>query len=403
MNARGDTALYLRLSREDEEREGESQSIVNQRMFLLRYAEEHGMAVYDCYADDGYTGTNFDRPSFHRMVDDIEAGWIRTVLVKDLSRLGRDHIDTGYYFERYFPARKVRFIAVNDAIDTERDTAGNDMGLFRAAFNDLYAKDISKKVVSALNSKKRAGEFIGASAPYGYEKDPERRNHLVVAPEQAAVVRDIYERFLAGESYIGIARWLDARKIPPPSQKARGWNDTTVRRILTNPTYMGTLTQNRTRKVNYKVKLRRALPPEQWIQIPETHEDIVTPTCFAQVQELVQSRSRGGSAVPRPLGGLLYCAGCGARMAFVRRGPYSYAVCSRWKRSGGDVCSSHCCSEQALETVLGGWLSDEIKHRLPAAGEHQITAWVRELYAAVFQRVELTEEKELALFLRVSL
>ena len=139
------TALYLRLSREDEERKNESQSILNQRAFLLRYAEENKFEVYDIYIDDGFTGTNFDRPGFRRMIADIEKGLIQIVLVKDLSRLGRDHIDTGYYYERYFPTRNVRFIAVNDGIDTERETVGNDMGLFKAAFNDFYAKDISKK------------------------------------------------------------------------------------------------------------------------------------------------------------------------------------------------------------------------------------------------------------------
>ena len=161
------TALYLRLSREDEERKSESQSIVNQRAFLLRYAAENGLEVYDAYIDDGFTGTNFDRPGFRRMIADIESGLIDTVLVKDLSRLGRDHIDTGYYYERYFPARNVRFIAVNDGIDTEREAAGNDMGLFKAAFNDLYAKDISKKVVTALQDPELDNGLLTSTKLHG--------------------------------------------------------------------------------------------------------------------------------------------------------------------------------------------------------------------------------------------
>jgi site-specific DNA recombinase len=398
VNSKGNTALYLRLSREDGDQSGESQSIGNQRAFLLRYAAEHGMAVYDIYADDGFTGTNFDRPAFRRMIADIERGVIRTVLVKDLSRLGRDHIDTGYYFERYFPARRVRFIAVNDAIDTEADTAGNDMGLFRAAFNDLYAKDISKKVVSALQSKKKNGEFVGATPPYGYQKAVNAKNRLEIRPKQAAVVRQIYRWFLEGESYIGIARRLDANGIPPPAS-GRGWNDTTVKRILTNPTYMGNVTQNRTRKVNYKIKQRRTLPPREWITVPDTHEAIVSRRVFDEAQGIAARRSRHPSGAAHILSGLLFCGDCGARMDFIRRGNYSYVVCSRWKHSGGRECTSHCCSEPKLEAVLAAWLMEEMqKHALKLPPSWIQDRW-KERPKELFRQILVGENKELKLFL----
>lgn len=396
----GRTALYLRLSREDEERKSESQSIANQRAFLLRYAEENGMEVYDCYIDDGFTGTNFDRPGFRRMIADVEGGLIDTVLVKDLSRLGRDHIDTGYYYERYFPQKRVRFIAVNDGIDTEQETAGNDMGLFKAAFNDLYAKDISKKVISALQSKKRGGEFIGARPPYGYRKSAESKNRLEPEPEEAEVVRKIYEKRLEGETFTGIARWLDSKGVPPPSARegksAAHWNDTAVRRILTNPTYCGDLTQNRSRKVNYKVDRRRTLPPEEWITVRGTHEPVVSRAVFELVQAGIARRLPGGE---HPLGGLLFCASCGSRMAFVSRGCYSYAVCGEWKRSGGKRCRSHCCREEALNRAVRERLQEEIGRLeeglvLPDPLENL------QVFQTLLERVELSDEKQAALFLR---
>ena len=394
------TALYLRLSREDEERKSESQSIVNQRAFLLRYAAENGLEVYDTYIDDGFTGTNFDRPGFRRMIADIESGLIGTVLVKDLSRLGRDHIDTGYYYERYFPARNVRFIAVNDGIDTEREAAGNDMGLFKAAFNDLYAKDISKKVVTALQAKKKNGEFIGAVAPYGYRKSAESKNRLEPEPEESETVRHIFERRLMGEGYTAIARWLDGKGIPPPSVK-RGsntahWSDTVVKRILTNPTYCGDLTQNRSRKINYKVDRRRVLPAGEWITVRNTHEPLVSRHVFERVQAGIQRRTPGPE---HPLSGFLFCASCGSRMSFVSRGRYSYAVCGGWKRSGGKRCRSHCCREDELIRAVFCWLEE----KLDRDGVVPVQAGISDagiLFQSVLERVEMDEEKRLTLYLR---
>lgn len=168
-------ALYLRLSQEDGERWGESQSISNQRIFLTQYCQANGFTVAECYIDDGYTGTNFNRPGFQRLLRDIERGKIKTVITKDLSRLGRDYIETGRYVECYFPEKGIRYIAVNDGVDTgKEESAGNDMSAFKAVFNDFYARDVSRKVRSALTAKRRAGEFIGAWAPYGYQKDPKQ-------------------------------------------------------------------------------------------------------------------------------------------------------------------------------------------------------------------------------------
>ena len=346
-------ALYLRLSREDEERKGESQSIVNQRLFLSRFAAENGMEVAGVYIDDGFTGTNFDRPGFRRMIDDAESKLFDVILVKDLSRLGRDHIETGYYCERYFPSRGLRFIAVNDGIDTAAETAGNEMGLFKAAFNDLYARDISRKVVAALDAKKRAGVFIGSRPPYGYRRDGEKPGTLLPYSPEADVVRRIFSERLLGRPFREIARLLDADGISPPL--AEHWNDTTVRRILTNPTYCGDLTQNRSRKINYKLTCRRTLPPEEWVTVKETHPPLVSRERFYAVASGI------GRRLPKeksPVDGLLFCGDCGSPLYRTGRGKQRYLVCGGWKRSGGKLCRSHCCREELPKEALVRFFSE---------------------------------------------
>ena len=245
------TALYLRLSRDDGT-EKDSESILNQKEFLLDYAKKHGLNVVGIFADDGWSGLSFDRPDFKRMLTMIERGGINTVITKDMSRLGRDYIQVGYYLDKYFPMHGVRYIAVNDAVDTGEMNSTNDMTPFRAVFNDMYAKDISKKVRTALETKKNSGKFIGSLAPYGYKKNRHDKNHLVIDEETAFFVRRIYKEFLAGETILGIAHKLSSDNIPTPSAHKnltatqryfKGiWNDAIIRRILTNPTYAGNLT-----------------------------------------------------------------------------------------------------------------------------------------------------------------
>jgi len=183
--------IYLRLSKEDEIA-GQSESISNQRDFITSYVLEQGWDIYDFYIDDGYSGLNFDRPAFKRMISDIENKKINLVITKDLSRLGRDYIDTGNYIERYFPQRNVRYIALNDGIDTFASSANNDMSPFKSVINDMYAKDISKKVRAVLDTKRKKGQFIGAFAPYGYKKDPTNKNNIIIDEVAASVVRRIY-------------------------------------------------------------------------------------------------------------------------------------------------------------------------------------------------------------------
>jgi site-specific DNA recombinase len=361
MNQRA--GLYLRLSRDDGP-DRVSESIKNQEDFLVRYAQEHGFEIVEIYReDDGYTGTNFARPGFGRMISDIEKKRIDTVITKDLSRLGRDYIGTGYYMEQYFPMHNIRFIAVADGIDTACRDDG--MNPFRAVFNDMYAKDISKKVRASLDSKRYSGKFIGSAAPYGYQKDPEDKNHLIVDEETAHYVRYMYRLFLDGYTLRAIANRLSEEQIPTPSQKkgicaeqkrfSGTWNEAMVKRILTSETYIGNLTQNRVTKVNYKVKKRVRRPMEDWIVVENTHEAVVSRDMFDAVQERMAKRryeKRSRSGGEHVLSGLVKCADCGSPMTFVcSGGGYTYLVCSGWKRHAKlGVCTSHCIRE---DMVLG--------------------------------------------------
>ncbi len=354
------TALYLRLSRDDE-KNTESESILNQRDFLMRYAKCHGFLVVAVLADDGYSGTSFDRPDFLKLLELIERKEIDVVITKDLSRLGRDYIQTGYYIEQYFPLHRVRYIAVNDGIDTEAGGVGNDLSPFRAVFNDMYARDISLKVRTALQTKKQNGRFIGAIAPYGYKKSQEDKNILVPDVDKAAIVQEIYRRYNRGESMTLIAQRLTARNIKTPSEesgvtakKSTQWNATTIRRILSNPTYAGHLTQNRSRKINYKLNQKIALPKEAWITVEDTHEAIISQKEFDMALKRLKERSYNNKTRGKKehrLSGKVYCADCGSRMSFIYSNNHCYIVCSKWRKEN-KTCTSHCIREDYVESYV---------------------------------------------------
>ena len=210
-------ALYMRLSREDENKKGESESIKNQRDFLFDYVKKENLIVIDEYIDDGISGTTFDRKEFNRMIADIEKGRINMVITKDFSRLGRDYIEAGHYAEKYFPEKRVRYVSINDGIDTYLDTLGNEMLPFKAVINDLYCKDISKKIKSTLTTKKKQGLYLGAHAPYGYKKSNKNKYQLVIDPKASLVVKKIYRLYLNGYSLQKIRDYLGDHKICKPS------------------------------------------------------------------------------------------------------------------------------------------------------------------------------------------
>lgn len=306
-------ALYIRLSREDGDKE-ESDSVLSQRDLLESFAAgQEDLVKAGVYVDDGYTGTDFERPAFQRMLREIKAGKIDCVIVKDLSRFGRNYVHSGKYLEEVFPSLGVRFIAVNDNIDSYQNPSSMDTILvpFKNIINDEYSRDISRKVRSSLDTKRKKGEFIGSFAPYGYQKSPENKNKLIPDPEAADVVKEIFSLFLSGQSIDGIVRKLNAAEVPNPSayKQRQGlsyrrqsgsslWEHSSVRRILKNRVYLGELVQGKRRVKSYKIHRAEALPEESWIVAGNTHEGIVSPSDFAKAQKLLGQNVRTSFGEP---------------------------------------------------------------------------------------------------------
>ncbi|MCG9969979.1 recombinase family protein [Pelotomaculum terephthalicicum JT] len=358
--------IYTRLSKEDDNNT-ESESIANQKEYLSRYVIEQSWNLVDIFIDDGYTGTNFDRPDFKRLIKAVESKRINLVIVKDLSRLGRDYIDTGYYIERYFPEKNVRFIALNDGIDTFHNNSNNDMSPFKSVMNDLYSKDISKKVRTSFNVKMRNGDFIGSYAPYGYLKDSNNKNKLITDPKTAWVVKKIFNMFVGGTSLEKISRILNDEAIPSPTvyrkqiSKYKGrsgvselWSAESIRYMLQNPTYTGNIAQNKYKKINYKVDKQVRTPREAWIIVNDTHEPIIDNEIFEHAQQIMNVRNISKKiqpSSPHLLSGLVYCGDCGNRMTPTKTNLGKvYFICSQYKRYR--KCSRHSIPEDELESVV---------------------------------------------------
>ena len=364
--------LYIRLSREDGDKE-ESSSVTNQREILKRYvSEQQNFFIVKEYVDDGWTGTNFDRPKFKEMIADIEAGIIDTVITKDLSRLGRERLGVGHYTEIYFPEHNVRYIALLDNIDTYMDAGMNDMAPFKGVINDMYVRDISKKIRSSLIERKKAGNFLGVTAPYGYQKDPNNKFHLVINEKEAEVVKRVFRLYLEGNGLTKIAQILTKDGVPVPGEsrnigKTRktalysSWKQTTIRRLLDNRVYLGELVQFKRRKINYKSKRRITVPEEERYICKGTHEAIIDEEDFNTVQNILKkNKSFKGTKHDYLFKGLLYCAECGARLnitysnyALKKYGEYRYTtICYSYSRLYSDICTRHSNSIPELEEVL---------------------------------------------------
>ena len=358
-------ALYIRLSREDET-DGPSESVSNQRAMLEDFARQRGVPVAGLYVDDGWSGTSFDRPEFRRMLRDIEAGRVNMVSTKDLSRLGRDYIMTGHYMERYFPEHRVRYISLLDGIDTGVDSSANEITPFRAIMNDMYAKDISKKISSVKRDKQRKGLFIGGKPVYGYQMHPAEKNKIVVDEGAASVVRRIFRLALEGLSCRQIAAQLNAEGIPSPGCYAGlypsgtgQWSGERISEMLQNETYIGNMVQGRRRKVSYKSKKCIRQLPEDWVVVEGTHEPLVTPETFERVGRLLASRRHTRSRTYEfPLKGLLFCHECGHPLAVLNRKnsrgeDVRYLVCRTYQRfTKAGVCTCHSIKEKTVTDAV---------------------------------------------------
>ena len=355
------TALYLRLSRDDE-LQGESGSIQTQRMMLRQYAEEHGLTVVGEYIDDGWSGTNFDRPGFQRMIDDIEEGKINCVVTKDLSRLGRNYILTGQYTEIYFPSKGVRYIAVNDNVDTLNGES--ELAPFLNILNEMHARQTSKKVKAAMRTRFANGAHYGAYAPLGYIKDPDKSGHLLVDPETKWIIEKIFDLAVHGHGAASITHILVDEKVPTPGwlnfqrygtfaniyagaseEKSYAWTVAQVKSILKEETYIGHSVHNKQSNISFKNKKKVRKPQEEWYRVENTHEAIISADVFRQVQEQIAHRRRKQKdGTTQIFSGLVKCADCGWSLSYGENRqnskPYGHYHCSKYGQ-GTRQCSMH--------------------------------------------------------------
>lgn len=362
-------ALYIRLSKEDGN-QAESESVTNQRSLLDTFVKQHRLDVFDTYVDDGYSGTSFERPNFNRMIKDVEIGNVNMIITKDMSRLGRDYIQTGYYLECFFPENRVRYISLLDGIDTGIDSSVNDITPFKAIMNDMYAKDISKKITSVKRDKQKKGLFIGGKAPYGYKLSETQKNTIIVDEKAAIIVRRIFELALEARSCREIALILNEEGILTPAAYAgintsvKGpysgkWSAERVTFMLKNEVYIGNMVQGRIRKINYKLKKSRKLPPEEWTVVENTHEPLVSYEVFEKVGMLIESRKQTRSRThDYLLKGIIHCHECGYPLGVIMRTlsgnrPTLYFVCRTYQRfTNYQKCTCHCIRVETITNAV---------------------------------------------------
>ncbi|MFR4815403.1 recombinase family protein [Peptoniphilus sp.] len=367
--------LYCRLSKDDGN-SVESMSIWSQKVMLKQYAESNSIAIYDYYVDDGYSGTNFERPSFKKMITDIENGKINCVITKDLSRLGRNYLQSGAYIEMYFPQKNIRYIAITDGIDTLNSNQ-NDIMPFKNILNEMYAKDTSKKVKSAIQSRMREGTYIGSKAPFGYLKDPNNKRRLIIDEKTKPIIELIYKLCLEGKGTQLISQELMKRKIPRPSafvenaEKLYGlteenkyqWSHRMVLNVLRDPVYCGNMARNKRPTLSFKNSKRMYIPKSDYIYAKDTHEGIVSEEIWEQVQTMIDKRkcnNKKGLYYNNIFQGLVRCPKCGYaltpktdyRLKKKELIDFVHFSCSTYKKYGVNACSSHRIEARDLYNIV---------------------------------------------------
>ena len=360
------TALYARLSQEDA-LDGESNSIANQKKILLKYATDNSFPNPTFFIDDGVSGVTFDRPGWNEMIRLAEAGKVKTVIVKDMSRMGRDYLKVGYYTESFFAERDIRYIAINDGVDS--DKGDNDFTPFRNLFNDFYARDTSKKIRAVMRAKGNAGEHLCTNPPYGYMKDPADKKKWIVDEEAAEIVKRIFNLCIAGKGPMQIAKLLTSEHIltvkahyaqrdgKPLPEKPYQWSPKSVAGILERPEYTGCTVNFKTYSKSHKLKKRLHNARENQRIFPNTQPAIIDEQVFARVQELRENKRRPAKQAERQglFSGLLYCADCGSKLHFAtgkNMTPQQDCYrCSRYKSNTGD-CTMHFIREETLKRFV---------------------------------------------------
>ncbi len=356
-------AIYIRLSREDVDKEcDESESIINQRTLLKEYVKKLGWRyqLIDIYEDPGYTGTNFNRPDFQRMKKDIELGKINMVVTKDLSRLGRDYIETGEYVEKWFPENNVRYISVTDGIDTFANNGNNDIAPFKSILNDMYSKDLSKKIRTALYTMQKQGKWVGGKTALGYMKDTNDKNKLIICESEAKIVKTIFNMAFNGNDVGKIRKYLNDNEIPTANRlrynKVTFWENKAIKNILKNEVYIGNTIQNKRSRISYKNRRLRSNTREQWVIVENTHEPIIDKDIFYAVQKMVitQKYNRNEKIHHFLLDGLLICYECKHKIGVrVRKNGRLNMVCNNYRKNSKlGVCTSHGFNYEKLESTV---------------------------------------------------
>lgn len=379
------TALYCRLSRDDES-QGDSNSIKNQKTILQKYADDNGFINTEFFVDDGYSGTNFDRPDWQRLLSQVEEGNISTVIVKDMSRLGRDYLKVGYYTEVLFPGSDIRFIAINNNVDSANQH-DSDFTPFLNIINEWYAKDTSKKIRSVFKSKGQSGKPLCTNPPYGYIKDPEDKTHWNVDEEAAKVVKEAFRLCMQGYGPTQIAKEFSKRRIMNPTAHAKAnginipdnrghdddyiWRGSTIAHMLSRQEYLGHTVNFKTYRKSYKQKKQMKNDPSEWVVFENTHEAIIEEPVFEVVQKIRDGRRKLTPMGEMPiLSGMLFCADCGNKLYQVRgRGwehDKEHFVCATYRKIKGG-CSSH----QIRNVVVEELLLDGIRRVTAFARDHE--------------------------------
>ena len=366
MNTQYNAGIYIRLSQEDRGKkyESDSVSIENQRNFLMRQLQERNFNFVEEYVDDGYSGMNFDRPGFKKMIKDIEDKKINLVMVKDFSRLGRDHIETGNYIEKYFPEKRVRFISVTEDYDSEGNN--NDSYSFIMASNDFQSRQTSKKIRTILSDKRKEGKFVGSQPAYGYMRDPNDKGHLIPDPETAPIVKEIFEKAKDGLGTYAIAEIMNNKKYITPSryknmkEPANYWNANTIKRILNNKIYLGHMVQHKEEIISCKVHKKRRIPDEEQDIKENTHEPLVS----LEDYNIIHKRQRKFnnrechekvSKTTRLFDGLIFCKECGNKLTIIYRKNKDYWTvnCNKYSKNPKiKECTPHFFPYNYLEEQL---------------------------------------------------
>jgi DNA invertase Pin-like site-specific DNA recombinase/predicted Fe-S protein YdhL (DUF1289 family) len=389
-------ALYLRLSKDDEGG-GESASITTQRDLLTAYARKEGIPIVAEYVDDGYSGTNFERPGFRRMLADIESGKVNCVMTKDMSRLGRNSARVTDYTQEYFPSHNVRYLALTDGYDSADKTNGMEMAeTFLPVLNELYARDISKKIRSAFETKMEQGKFISNFAPYGYQKDPADKNHLVPDPQTAPVVQRIFQMAADEVPPREIARYLNEQGIVTPAvyrcqtrpyldvdnyTKRKEWTAEGICKLLKKEEYLGKTVQGKTRKISFKSKTSQSKPREEWVVVEGTHEPLVTEETFSLARSrCIARRHPPTKGFENIFSGIAKCATCGKNMTTAptrKKGATYNLCCGGYKLYGAKECSNHFIDYddfcRVVESELRRWMeiSDQEREAIVSAAAKQ--------------------------------